>query len=101
MFEETLTPETKALLTKLTKKDFPEGTYLAGGTALALQLGHRKSIDLDFFTPSDFDETKWEQKLSRERGFKPFQRDWQTIVGTISGARDINKKEVYLYEKTT
>lgn len=24
--------------------------YLAGGTALALQVGHRKSIDLDFFT---------------------------------------------------
>jgi hypothetical protein len=23
--------------------------YLVGGTALALQLGHRKSIDLDFF----------------------------------------------------
>lgn len=25
--------------------------YLAGGTALALQAGHRKSVDLDFFTP--------------------------------------------------
>jgi predicted nucleotidyltransferase component of viral defense system len=24
--------------------------YLAGGTALALQLGHRKSVDLDWFT---------------------------------------------------
>lgn len=27
--------------------------YLAGGTALALQLGHRVSVDLDFFSPSD------------------------------------------------
>lgn len=27
------------------KEDF----YLAGGTALALQLGHRESIDFDFF----------------------------------------------------
>jgi len=24
--------------------------YLAGGTALALQLGHRRSVDLDFFS---------------------------------------------------
>jgi len=24
---------------------------LAGGTALALQTGHRQSVDLDFFTP--------------------------------------------------
>lgn len=29
---------------------FLKGYYLAGGTALALQLGHRKSIDLDFFS---------------------------------------------------
>lgn len=27
-----------------------EGFYLAGGTALALRLGHRRSIDLDWFT---------------------------------------------------
>ena len=32
------------------KKDF----YLAGGTALALQIGHRISIDFYFFTQSDF-----------------------------------------------
>ncbi len=29
--------------------------YLAGGTALALQIKHRKSIDLDFFTPNNID----------------------------------------------
>lgn len=28
--------------------------YLADGTGLALQLGHRKSFDLDFFTPESF-----------------------------------------------
>jgi hypothetical protein len=28
--------------------------YLAGGTGLALQLGHRKSFDFDFFSPGDF-----------------------------------------------
>ena len=31
-------------------KDF----YLAGGTGLALQFGHRDSIDFDFFTEKDF-----------------------------------------------
>ena len=29
---------------------------LVGGTALALQIGHRKSIDLDFFGIVDFDQ---------------------------------------------
>jgi predicted nucleotidyltransferase component of viral defense system len=32
--------------------------YLAGGTALALQIGHRDSIDFDFFTDSDIDIEK-------------------------------------------
>ncbi|MEA3464006.1 MAG: nucleotidyl transferase AbiEii/AbiGii toxin family protein, partial [Patescibacteria group bacterium] len=28
--------------------------YLAGGTALALQLGHRTSVDFDFYIPKEF-----------------------------------------------
>jgi len=31
------------------------GFYLAGGTALAIQLGHRNSKDLDFYTAKHFD----------------------------------------------
>ena len=31
-----------------------EGFYLAGGTGLALQLGHRRSVDLDLFSQSEF-----------------------------------------------
>ncbi len=31
--------------------------YLAGGTALALQIGHRKSIDLDFFSDEPIKKT--------------------------------------------
>ncbi|MGA9292658.1 MAG: nucleotidyl transferase AbiEii/AbiGii toxin family protein [Ignavibacteriaceae bacterium] len=31
-------------------KKFNDKFYLAGGTALALQLGHRRSDDFDFFT---------------------------------------------------
>ena len=38
--------------------------YLGGGTALALQLGHRKSEDLDFFFPEPFNA----QALVRELG---------------------------------
>ena len=32
-----------------------EGFYLAGGTALALQIGHRDSIDFDFFIEGNID----------------------------------------------
>lgn len=32
----------------------PAGTYLAGGTAVALYLGHRISVDIDLFTEKEF-----------------------------------------------
>jgi hypothetical protein len=32
--------------------------YLAGGTALALHLGHRESVDFDFFSPDSFNTEK-------------------------------------------
>lgn len=47
MYSKTLYPETKQVLESL--KDNVRDFYLAGGTGLALQLGHRKSADLDFF----------------------------------------------------
>ena len=45
----TIEPYTLELLKKLSNKDFLSETRLVGGTALALQYGHRMSVDLDFF----------------------------------------------------
>ena len=45
----TIEPGTLQLLKELQSSPIFEGTRLVGGTALALQLGHRSSIDLDFF----------------------------------------------------
>lgn len=46
---ETIIPETQSLLEKLSALPVLEDARLVGGTALALQLGHRTSVDLDFF----------------------------------------------------
>ncbi len=47
MHDEVLTKEAVALVPLLTRfKDF----YLVGGTALALQVGHRRSVDFDLFS---------------------------------------------------
>ncbi|WP_308768510.1 nucleotidyl transferase AbiEii/AbiGii toxin family protein [uncultured Bacteroides sp.] len=45
----TVEPHTLELLKKLTQQTFLSKARLVGGTALALQYGHRMSIDLDFF----------------------------------------------------
>jgi predicted nucleotidyltransferase component of viral defense system len=51
----TVDIETYKVLKELFKIKFiKENFALAGGTALALQLGHRHSIDLDIFSPTKF-----------------------------------------------
>lgn len=54
MHPETLSPETRRVLEKISRESWLSNFYLAGGTALALQLGHRISVDLDFFSQKDF-----------------------------------------------
>jgi len=44
-------------------KNFKEDFYLAGGTALALQIGHRDSIDFDFFSEKKVDTKKLFEKI--------------------------------------
>lgn len=44
----------------------PENYYLAGGTALALYLGHRTSLDFDFFTTAEFERNEVLNLLKKE-----------------------------------
>ena len=44
-------------------KTFKDDFYLAGGTGLAMQIGHRDSIDFDFFSKSHIDTTKLFSKI--------------------------------------
>lgn len=50
---ETVTPQLREVLRLVSQQAFADRFYLAGGTALALQIGHRPSIDLDFFSEHD------------------------------------------------
>lgn len=46
---QTIYPNTLELLKTLAQKPILSNMRLVGGTALALQYGHRRSVDLDFF----------------------------------------------------
>lgn len=63
-----LSKERRKILPSLTllKDEF----YLAGGTGLALQIGHRESIDFDFFSPHSFDTDVMIKRLSALFGDK-------------------------------
>ncbi len=83
---EILNHKRQALLPKIT--EIGEGFYLAGGTALALQLGHRDSIDFDFFTNGDIDTTLLWQKLEQifvDHQLQKTQDEINTLSLTIDG----------------
>jgi predicted nucleotidyltransferase component of viral defense system len=58
-------PEALALLRTLQKDQHLRDFFLVGGTALSMQIGHRLSIDLDFFTEKPFDSQQVLQHLSK------------------------------------
>lgn len=46
-------------------KGFNRSFYMAGGTAIALHIGHRRSIDFDLFTSEQLNKTRVKGKLSQ------------------------------------
>lgn len=87
MFEQVLPGNTKAVLALLEKSKIIQKAYLAGGTALALQLGHRISYDLDFFTRVEFDENKLLPEINKISNFKLERISWRTILGKFKGIK--------------
>jgi hypothetical protein len=53
---ETVTPPLLNIIKKICSEPFFQPFRLVGGTALSLELGHRMSVDADFFTNETFDK---------------------------------------------
>jgi predicted nucleotidyltransferase component of viral defense system len=75
------------LFKELSKQSFIQDFYLAGGTSLALQIGHRRSIDFDFFTPLDFNTSILVNKLNTMGKYERGSEDKNTINGILDGIR--------------
>lgn len=86
---EALPSETQAAFRfAITLPFLSEPWYLAGGTALTLQVGHRSSEDLDFFTPErDFDVGIMERDLMSAGDWETSRAQQGTIYGTLGGAK--------------
>lgn len=89
MHAKVLSRQSKGLLTKLERNpsELLKGWILAGGTGLALRLGHRLSEDLDFF------RTDGVSPLQLHEVFKPFgpyetlQEAEHTLTVILSGTK--------------
>ena len=64
-----------------------EELRLVGGTALALQIGHRKSIDLDFFGHIKADKFALNEKLAKIGDLKIIKQSENIHVFTVNGIK--------------
>lgn len=87
MFTKVLLPNTVRAIKLTSKISIIAKSYLAGGTALALHLGHRISVDLDFFTQEEFDEKILSQNLKKLPEFKEEGLAWRTVWGKIGNTK--------------
>ncbi len=58
LYYKTVEPATLGILKKIRSSEIFSDLRLVGGTALALQIGHRKSIDLDFFGIIEYENSE-------------------------------------------
>lgn len=83
LHKETVDKATLELLIKLQQKEYLKGFYLAGGTALAIMMGHRKSVDIDLFSTQGFDTSEMLDNLSTDFLFNLFFSANNTLKGSI------------------
>ena len=87
MHSEAIDEKTKRIFTKISKCDFIQNFYLAGGTALAIQLGHRESIDLDFFSNKKFKVADLKKRLSEIGNYSLDSEDERTLNGSLDNVK--------------
>ena len=75
------------LFEELKQQFFISEFYLAGGTCLAFHLGHRESLDFDFFTQTDFDTSKVIGFLREMGDYERENEEKNTINGRLNGVR--------------
>ena len=78
---ESISKQAREDLATLVPTGILNGFYLAGGTGLALHLGHRESIDLDFFSATTFNEATYLTRLSAAGSFSLDLKESSTVTG--------------------
>jgi hypothetical protein len=83
MHVEILRRDQEAVLNEIGSVATENGFYLAGGTALALHLGHRRSEDFDWFTETSIEDPKVLETNLRKWGLSLTAQ--QVSPGTLHG----------------
>lgn len=84
---QTVVPQLMELLNKIMSEKLFSDFYLVGGTALALQLGHRNSIDIDLFGNKEIDSEIFIEKLSEFGEIKILQKTKNILITYINNVK--------------
>jgi hypothetical protein len=76
-------PSTLELIKSLQSKNYLDGFYLVGGTALALYSGHRLSIDIDLFSNFSFNTAELLESLQQDFPLQLYHTAANTVKGRI------------------
>jgi len=87
MYVESISAKVQANLELVGQTPLAAQFYLAGGTAIALHLGHRHSYDLDFFSPVPFDKGDPRRFLALLGSLVVEQESDGTFLGTLNDVR--------------
>ena len=80
---EAVEASTLELIKPLQSKPYLKGFYLVGGTALALHMGHRRSIDINLFSNFDFNAAELIEQISQDYPYQLVHTSSNTIKGSI------------------
>ncbi|MBM3257953.1 MAG: nucleotidyl transferase AbiEii/AbiGii toxin family protein [Candidatus Nealsonbacteria bacterium] len=87
MPQKVISGKTETSLEILKKADILKDFYLAGGTGLALQLNHRLSIDLDFFSLKEINIKNLIQKIKKLGRLSVEKESEGTLICRFNGTR--------------
>lgn len=87
LHKETIDAATLELLKRLMGDERLQGFALVGGTSLALQMGHRISVDLDLFTEKEFEADELREYLEQNYHLQSDYLAFATVKGEVEGVQ--------------
>ena len=87
LYYRTINSKTLELLKNIQNIDVFKNLRLVGGTSLALQIGHRESIDLDFFGSLDADKIEITNALNKIGKIKKRQSTQNINIFMVNGIK--------------
>lgn len=87
LYKETVSPGLFTLIQRLCVLPQLKEFVLVGGTALSLQIGHRRSIDIDFFSKNPFEVEVMTEFLQSKYDFKIQNKFKNALMGTLDNIK--------------